>query len=360
MQGESRILKREGVSAGEAGIVLPPGLLQPFLLRFRREDLHIMAFFTGHPDYEAVEAMIRYRADGTPSIRAILTRHDQRQIDHVNDDDLSAEGRGVTRQTCRRDIVLAVKAVSGGRHARLEFISHAGEPVVLDITTAGEPDEKRGGVSDPGSHSPNTSLPMMRRRASALAAPQTAVFVGGQRFEVPVKISAGPFVAHEGYFTEGHTFGAIRAGTISYRLKTQPARMAAGEEWILDSDGRTIVYRIESHGLDGMLHIAREDASREFIEAFAGDEGLRITRIGCSADGKTDGGLDLALSELGRFSLAMDGETIVSGSAAVQRQAGTDVITLSPTQPDWAMARQVRVTCSRDGDRLTAETTIGR
>src|SRR3954469_9263986 len=267
------------LSAGEAGIVLPPGLLQPFLLRFRREDLHIMAFFSGHPDYEAVEAMIRYRGDGTPSIRAILTRHDQRQIDHVNDDDLSAEGRGVTRQTCRRDIALAVKTLPGRRHARLEFISHAGEPVVLDITTAGEPDEKRGGLSDPGSHSPNTSLPLMRRSASALAAPQTAVFVDGRRFEVPVKISAGPFVAHEGYYTEGHIFGAVRAGTISCRLKTQPARMAVGEEWILDSDGRTIVYRIESRGQDGKLRIAREDAPHEFVEAFAAGEGLRITRI---------------------------------------------------------------------------------
>ena len=128
------------LSAGEAGIVLPPGLLQPFLLRFRREDLHIMAFFSGHPDYEAVEAMIRYRGDGMPSIRAILTRHDQSQIDHVNDDDLSAEGHGVTRQTCRRDIALAVEALPGRRHARLQFDSHAGEPVVLDIATAGEPD----------------------------------------------------------------------------------------------------------------------------------------------------------------------------------------------------------------------------
>jgi hypothetical protein len=56
----------------------------------------------------------------------------------------------------------------------------------------------------------------------------------------------------------------------------------------------------------------------------------------------------------------MEGETIVSGSAEAKRQAGTAVITLSPTQPDWAVARQVRVTCSRDGDRLTAVTMIGR
>jgi len=107
-RGEGWSLIGRDPCAGEPGIVLPPGLLQPFLLRFRREDLHIMAFFSGHPDYEAVEAMIRYRGDGTPSIRAILTRHDQSQIDHVNDDDLSAEGHGVARQTCRRDIALAI------------------------------------------------------------------------------------------------------------------------------------------------------------------------------------------------------------------------------------------------------------
>jgi hypothetical protein len=352
--------KASELSAGEASIVLPPGLPQPFLLRFRREDLHIMAFFSGHPDYEAVEAMIRYRGDGTPSIRAILTRHDQRQIDHVNDDDLSAEGHGVTRQTCRRDIALAVETLPGRRHARLEFDSHAGEPVVLDITTVGEPDARRGGISDPGNHSPNTSLPLMRRRASALAGPQTAVFVGGRRFEVPVKISSGPFVAHEGYFTEGHIFGAIRAGTVSYRLKTEPARMAAGEQWILESNGRDIIYRIENSGPDGKLRIARTDTPGESIEVFATGDGLRVTRIGCLADGRLQGGLDLAFDEAGHFSLAMEGETIVSGSAAVKRQAGTAVITLSPTQPEWAAAREVRVTCSRDGDLVTAVTTIGR
>ena len=351
---------REELSTSEAGIVLPPDLVQPFLLRYRREDLHIMAFFGGHPDYEAVEAMIRYRDDGTPSIRAILTRHDQSQIDHVNDDDLSAEGHGVIRQTCRRDIALAVEALPGGRHARLQFDSYAGEPVVLDIRTAGEPDPRRGGVSDPGSHSPNTSLPLMRRRASALAAPQTAVFVGGKRFEVPVKISSGPFVAHEGYFTEGHIFGAIRAGTISYRLKTRPARIAVGEQWILESAGRVITYRIESIGPDGKLRIASADAPGESIEAFATVDGWRITRIRCLADGSPQGGLDFAFEEAGHFSLAMEGETIVSGSAAAKRQAGAVVVTLSPTQPDWAATRQVRVTCSRDGGLVTAVTTIGR
>ena len=154
-------------------------------------------------------------------------------------------------------------------------------------------------ISDPGSHSPDSSLPLMRRRASTLAGPQTAVFVGGKRFEVPVKISSGPFVAHEGYFTEGHMFGAIRAGTISYRLKTRPARMAVGEQWILEGDGRVIIYRIESNDPDGKLRIARTDAPGKSIEAFATGDGLRITRIGSLADGRPQGGLDLAFDEAG-------------------------------------------------------------
>jgi hypothetical protein len=136
--------------------------------------------------------------------------------------------------------------------------------------------------------------------------------------------------------------------------------MAAGEQWTIERDGRLFVYRIDNSGPDGKLRIARTNAPGESIEAFATGDGLRITRIGCLADGRPQGGLDLAFDEAGRFSLAMEGETIVSGSAAVKRQAGTTVITLSPTQPEWAAAREVRVTCSRDGDLVTAVTTIGR
>jgi hypothetical protein len=136
--------------------------------------------------------------------------------------------------------------------------------------------------------------------------------------------------------------------------------MKVGEEWIFEGDDRVMIYRIENSSSDGRLRIARKDAPGESIEAFAAGDGLRIIRIGSLADGKPQGRLDLAFDEAGCISLAMEGETIVSGSAEVTRRAGTAVITLSPTQPDWAVARQVRVTCSRDGDLLAAVTTIGR
>ena len=38
--------------AVHAGLLLPPQVIQPFGLRFIRDDLHVMAYFDGHPEYE--------------------------------------------------------------------------------------------------------------------------------------------------------------------------------------------------------------------------------------------------------------------------------------------------------------------
>jgi hypothetical protein len=339
-----------------AGLRLPPDVIQPFLLRFRREDLHIMAFFEGHPDYEAVEAMIQHRNGAGPSIRAILTRHDQTQIDHVNDAALIAEARGADRQTCRRSISLSLDRSAGCRRARLEFISHADEPIVMDLTTVGEPDPGRGGISDPGNHSLNTSLPLMRRGASALAGPQTTVTIGGRRFDVPVKMRAGPFVVHEGYFTEHHLFGAVRAGTLTRRLKARPGIIGVGAEWIFEDDGEETIYRVMERIGGGQWLIANRQDSAEIITASADGERLAANRI-TRANG--DAALELTFDDTGHFRLAMGGEGIVAGSVDIRRDATGAVISLRPAQPDWAVARPVQVACTRRADVLTCVTTIG-
>jgi hypothetical protein len=41
--------------------LLPNWIVQPFNLRFEPDDLHVMAYFSDHPEYEAAEAMIRIR-----------------------------------------------------------------------------------------------------------------------------------------------------------------------------------------------------------------------------------------------------------------------------------------------------------
>ena len=350
------------VNSPEAGhlLLMPPGVLQPFPLRFRRDDLHVMAFFDGHSEYEAVEAMIRVRADGGHSIRAIITRHDQSQIDHVNDDALLADLRGTDRERCRREIDLALESLAEGRRARLAFRSSAGEHVVLDVVTTGQPDAKRGGWSDPGRHSANSSLPLMWRGASTLAGPRTRVTIDDVEYPVPVKFRAGAFVAHEGYYTERHSMGAVRAGTATATLLKQPDRLKVGAEWLLQSGEQETIYRLTALGSDGTLRIVRLDGASEIITARAIDDRLAVSRISLPAEaGQTDG-LVLAFDQNAGFSLSVEAEqNAVSGRVHVEEGRDSQAICLAPLQPAWAVDRMVRVACSRAGDQLTFVTTIG-
>ncbi len=346
--------------SAKSGLRLPPDVIQPFPLQFRRDDLHIMAFFGGHPDYEAVEAMIQNRAGGVFSIRAILTRHDQSQIDHINDEALLEEMQGIQREVCHRTIVLKLESLGDKRHARLEFTSHAGEPIVLDMITVGRPDPKRGGLTDPGRHSATGSLPLMWRGASTLAARRTQVTIGGVSYPVPVKIRVFCFVALEGYYTEHHSIGVIRAGTVASRLLKRPDRLDVGAEWVFESSGRAATYRVTSRAADGQLHIKKLDGSGEIVTAHAVDDQLQVTRINLPADvGSTDG-LSLNFGGAAGFSLFMEGaRDLVSGSVEVAEGAEGSIINLRPEQPSWAVDRLVRVVCKREGERMTFVTSIG-
>lgn len=344
----------------KAGLRLPPDVIQPFLLRFRRDDLHVMAFFTGHPEYEAVEAMILNREDGRYSVRAILTRHDQTQIDHVNDEMLVLEARNVHRQTCFRDIDLRVEAASDKRQARIEFASHANERIILDLTTVGPPSPERAGLTDPGGHSPASSLPLMWRGASAFAGPQTEVVIDGKNYDVPIKICRPSFVAHEGYYTERHSMAVIRAGMTSLRLRSRPVRIEVGAEWIFEGDGHQVAYRITKRDVDGQLQIAKLDISGEIVTGAMVGERLEITEIRRTAGERLRDGLKLTFDAKQRFRLSIDeAPDLVTGYVNVVENADGCVISLIPVQPDWAAARRVTVTCSRSGNQLSSIATIG-
>ncbi|MCL0096520.1 hypothetical protein M1N66_02815 [Thermodesulfovibrionales bacterium] len=56
--------------------------LQLFNLFFRQNDFYVILYFEGHPEYEAVEVMIKERKEKEHLVWAIITRHDQTQIDH--------------------------------------------------------------------------------------------------------------------------------------------------------------------------------------------------------------------------------------------------------------------------------------
>jgi hypothetical protein len=340
----------EGAADRRRGLLLPPGVIQPFFLRFTREDWHVMAFIEGHPAYEAVEAMVREKPEGGWAIRAIITRHDQSQMDHLNEAELSAGMRGALREVFARNIDFTLDLTPTQPRARLAFMSGDDEPVVLSLTALGPPDPAGAGLSDPGGHSAVSSLPLMWRGASTLAADDTWVEIAGRRYEAPVRVLGPGRTAREGYLTRGHHMGVIRAGEVRLTPLRAPAALAPGGEWAFESDWREVVYRITGEARDGALAIERRGPLREVITARPVGERLELLAVAApDADG-------LALSFAGdRFELAIDRQPLVTGRVASDGAS----ITLAPDTPDWATRRPVRVQIAQADGATTFVTAVG-
>jgi len=339
-------------TATPIGLLLPPGVVQPFFLRFNRDDWHVMAFLDGHPTYEAVEAMAARRFDGAWAVRAIITRHDQSQIDHVNDVTLLAAMRGARRQVTQGDIDFDVDESAGPPQARLSFDSADKERVELRLTAIGPPDPRGAGLTDPGNHSPDVSLPLMWRAASTLAGDGTSVTVAGRRFEPPMKVLRPGFTAREGFMTRGHSLGVIRAGQVRMRRLTPPAAFNPGAQWDFEIEGEEVFYRITEHTAAGVLTIERQGAAREMITARLRGERVELIRVAVP----DEGGLTLTFAE-GRFDLRVEG---AAGLVAGRVEADKDAVSLLPETPDWAKRRVVRVEMAQAAEVMTVTTTVGR
>ena len=335
-----------------SGLTLPPGVIQPFFLRFDPDDWHVMALMDGHPDYEAVEAMVRARPNGRYSIRAIVTLHDGRQIDHVNDPALVAAMRGAQRKIVKREIDFAI-ARSGARPAaHLAFDSAAGEPIELHVVGLGMPDPRGAGFSDPGTHSADASLPLMWRQASALAAEGTHVVVAGQRYEAPPRTLRSGLTAREGYLTAGHSMGVVRAGEVKSRLLRAPqGPLAAGAEWVFEAEGERFVWRVSERTTSGELLIERLGAAPEILSARQDGDRLELLTVAVP-----DRNGIVLVFENGRFELG-----VADQPALVRGEVETDdnVVSLKPESPEWAVSRSARIEIGRRGDRITITTTIG-
>ena len=285
---------------------LPAGVVQPFNLAFAPDDLHVMAFFTSHPEYEAVEAMIRYRESRPPLVRAILTRHDQSQVDHLNDDRLR-NARVDQRERVFGDIECLVENAASFRRVIVRFRSFRGEAVALDVTSLGLPDPTRGGLTDPGSHSSQTSLPMMVRTASTLAAPTSRVLIDGTSLPIPARIAVGgQTIAMEGYFSERHYMAAFRSGLHVLELIDEPHRFKVGEGWVYRSDGGLSTYRIVRTSTCGDIEVTRSDSRVEMIRARIVDREIEPIVITVRHADNTQHHVSLTFSD-DAFAIAMGG-----------------------------------------------------
>jgi hypothetical protein len=149
---------------------VPYDFVQPFDIDFRYEDRHVIAFFDGHPAYEAVEAFLAERSGQGPLIRAILTRHDKTQVGLLNDEAVLETRRATnpSREAYFAAITFSVTVEGGNPHVLLAFVSHRGEAVLLDVRGTTPPLAVFGGLTDPQGHAPDV-LPILWRDASAVA-----------------------------------------------------------------------------------------------------------------------------------------------------------------------------------------------
>ena len=333
-------------------------IVNPFDMHYARDDLHIIAFFKGHPTYEAVEAMISFGAKDAPTVRAILTRHDQTQIDHTNDQQLFAAANASGRTCVLRhidsnsDLALALPS------ATIRFLSYLDESVVLTLKCAFPPDAKRGGITDPGLHASKSSLPVMLRGKSAMASAESSVEISSITYAIPEKLRVGNyFVGHHGYFTTQHHMAILRSGTQEMVALHVPDSISIGAKWVYDTASGPKSYIVASMAYDGQIEIVSTDGDGESICAKLVDHQLAVLKIRCGSKAHEREGLSLSFKPDGTFSLDIDSyDNAVSGQYA---QANSNEVELLPSMPQWATARPIKVSFSRSHKTVKIITKIG-
>jgi hypothetical protein len=337
---------------------VPLFLVNPIPLQYVDDDRHVIAFFSGHPQFECVEAVFSPRGDGTFSTRAILTRRDQTQIDFVNDTASLTSELGLERTMVLRNIGVTLDEREGLPVTEVQFESHENELVVLRVACGSPPDPSRGGVTDPGSHALGSSLPLMLRRASALAGPSSSVHIAGIRYPIPEMFRKGPhFVAHHGYYTQGFHMAAIRNGSRSLRILRQPSAFRVGEQWEYEMSSGKLIYEIQSRENGRTLRIVSSAKQVETVYAVATARGLVLSKIALQAFHTQSEGTVVSFGQSNGFSVRVDAHAdVVSGSTFAP---DANSLTLEPKAPAWAIPRAVHIRWALKGDVVTLETACG-
>lgn len=164
-------------------------LFNPFLIVSAYADFHLIAWFTGHDEFVSAEAFV-YNAQ---KIQAILTRHDNSQVEYVNYEIDAAAATAIGRERYTTDISFFVS--TAGENARLRVTLQSGDRLEIDYRGHGAPDTRYGGVTDVGAHAPDGGFPVFYRAASSVGRDGSAVRIGSVDYLVPRddEISVPPF-----------------------------------------------------------------------------------------------------------------------------------------------------------------------
>ena len=338
---------------------LPNYLIQPFDVKYLRDDVHAIAFFEGHADYEAVEAMLSLADPLKPAVRAILTRHDQTQVDYINDATTFEAAKNAGRKVEIRHIDVDVDTHAPLPRVKISFDSERNERVMMEVVCASPPDAGRGGISDPGRHSDSSSLPVMSRGKSAFAGVSSSVEIAGTGYRIPEKFRAGPhFVAHHGFFTISHHMAILRAGNRSFEDISIPTNGSVGEAWVYRTRGEIKRYEIQSRSpASEITAICSGAGGVEKVKARIKGQRLELIEVEFFAQQHPTDIATLGFAENGSFSIGIDAHRDAVTGVVVS--GGSDELQLCPAAPAWASARRVSASWKRCGGSFDISTSIG-
>lgn len=340
------------------GPLLAPGLLQPLDLRYEYAEMHAMLYLYGHPDYEAIEAMIGPEGqDGRP-VRMILTRHDQSQVDHVGDPRMLRDVAGLDRRVVHQPMSIDVRADGPLPSATLRLQSWRGEAIVFTVVALAPPDATRAGLTDPGGHSAGTSLPVMLRERSTLAGPGSALSIDGRACALASLSGGGPGGPMiKGYLTIGHHLPVLRAGERAFAPMAGPARWAVGETCRVDDGRSERGYVVQALDDQGRIMLACAQDRPERVHLVRDSAGLRLTGLEVSGVADIRRSARLTFDAAGGFAIGVGNrDGLVTGR---WQQSETGDLRLTPERPAWASRRPVGVAVRLEGTQLVVRTRIG-
>jgi len=332
---------------------LGPSVVPPVGVEFRREHSHVIAFLVGHPEYEAVEAFVS-RPSGAPALlRAILTRHDKTQVDHVSDPAIARRASAPSRSIVATYVHYDETSHDGRPRARLAFTSFRGERVVLEVAAATPPTPAFGGLTDQEGHAPDV-LPIMWRDASAIAGPGTRCLID----DVPCGIASfGAGV--KAFHTVGFALGVVVSREIALRVLESPRALVAGARWRFHCQDDELGYEIVDARPDRVV-IRGTSRAGERVDAMVLAGKLAPTAIVIPSASARAGALVMRfapyLREGARFAVDVDGHRdLLTGDIA---GTAADFVAL-PDAPSWARSQTVRVRLHRTADEVRIATAVG-
>lgn len=321
----------------------------PFDMVGMYAEHHVIAWFSGHSEFEAVEAFVY----GKGHVRAILTRHDGSQIDAFNYSPSAGMDESPNREQYSTKI--SFDLAKNGRDARLELAMPDGKPLVLSYVGQGKPNARHAGLTDPGIHSSDGGLPAMYRKASSVSGPKSTVTIDGTAYAIPMDqaISHPPFfTAYSAFLSDGYESLFMR----TFAEKEMPAiPCVEGTASPLPAYRTGISEnRITPAWKKG---VAEVDSIRSSSDAISGSGHAVELRFTPPFPNLASMGANETASV--SFGVRFEGASAASitGSVLVERSGDRVTVTLLPEEPSWAKAtRSIRydILLADGGARVSA------